>query len=224
MSHYGKRWTIDGLPTGLIMRSVPGNGKYTVVFEREFVSLEQIEAVNWAKPTIEYIGPHASEPGLPEGYGFVVDDIQYQSDLKTYHVVLQTARQYLGDVTGYQDQIAELESVAAEKDGTIAEQATQIQEQGDILAAQQAVIEDQATQIQEKDTALADKESLIENQESTIQNQTATISEQATQIQDQETIIENQAATIQELQEAGTAAELEAGLDAAYAEGVNSVE
>ena len=121
MSHYGKRWTIDGLPTGLIMRSVPGNGKYTVVFEREFASLEQIEAVNWAKPTIEYIGPHASEPGLPEGYGFVVDDIQYQSDLKTYHVVLQTASQYLGDVTGYQDQIAELESAAAEKDGTTAE-------------------------------------------------------------------------------------------------------
>lgn len=189
MSHYSKRWTIDGLPTGLIMRSVPGNGKYTVVFEREFVSLEQIEAVNWAKPTIEYIGPHASEPGLPEGYGFVVDDIQYQSGLKTYHVVLQTASQYLGDVTGYQDQIAELESAAAEKDSALAEQATQLQEQADVLTAQQAVIEDQATQIQE-----------------------------------QASTIEGQAATIQELQEAGTAAALEADLDAAYEEGVNSVE
>lgn len=175
MSYYGKRWTIDGLPTGLIMRSAPGNGKYTVVFEREFVSLEQIEAVNWAKPTIEYIGPHASEPGLPEGYGFVVDDIQYQSGLKTYHVVLQTASQYLGDVTGYQDQIAVLENSAAEKDSVIAEQAAQLQDQEDVLTAQQAVIEDQA-------------------------------------------------ATIQELQKTGTATALEAELDAAYVEGVNSVE
>lgn len=189
MSHYGKRWLIDGLPTGLIMRSTPGNGQYTVVFEREFVSLEQIEAVNWAKPTIEYIGPHASEPGLPEGYGFEVADIQYQSGLKTYHVVLKTASQYLGDVTGYQDQIAELESAAAEKDSALAEQATQLQEQADVLTAQQAVIEDQATQIQE-----------------------------------QASTIEGQAATIQELQEAGTAAALEADLDAAYEEGVNSVE
>lgn len=219
------KWLIDGVKAGLIMGpKIYNNGCYSADFSREHATLEQIEAINWKRPTIEYMGPHDSEPGLPEGYGFDVTKIEYLSGVRVYRVHLKTASQYLGDVTGYQDQIAELESAAAEKDSTIAEQANQIQEQGGVLAAQQAVIEDQAAQIQEKDTALADKESLIENQESTIQTQTATISEQATQIQDQETIIENQAATIQELQEAGTAAELEAGLDAAYAEGVNSVE
>ena len=98
MSHYGKRWTIDGLISGLIMRGST-NGRYIVVFEREFASLEQIEAINWERPTIEYIGPHGSEPGLPEGYGFEVEDIKYDSGAKAYRVVLKTASQYLGDVT-----------------------------------------------------------------------------------------------------------------------------
>lgn len=180
MSHYGKRWTIDGLISGLIMRGST-NGRYIVVFEREFASLEQIEAINWERPTIEYIGPHGSEPGLPEGYGFEVEDIKYDSGAKAYRVVLKTASQYLGDVTGYQTQIAELE-------GTVNEQASVIQTQ----------------------------ETTIEAQESTIQSQTATISEQ-------ECTIQEQAATIQTLQEAGTAAELEASLNASYEEGVESV-
>lgn len=175
MSYYGKEWLIDGLPTGLIMRNSPGNGCYVVVFEREYATLEQIEAINWAKPTIQYIGTHGNEQGLPEGYGFEVTAIEYYSGTKSYSVKIKTASQYLGDVTGYQDQIAVLENSAAEKDSVIAEQAAQLQDQEDVLTAQQAVIEDQA-------------------------------------------------ATIQELQEAGTAADLEAELDAAYVEGVNSVE
>ena len=100
MSHLGKRWKIDGLISGLIMRPVPG-GNYKVAFEREFASLEQIEAINWSRPTVEYIGPHGSEPGLPEGYGFDVVKITYDSGCKTYYVELKTAKQYLGDVTGY---------------------------------------------------------------------------------------------------------------------------
>lgn len=190
MSHYSKRWTIDGLPTGLIMRSVPGNGKYTVVFEREFVSLEQIEAVNWAKPTIEYIGPHASEPGLPEGYGFVVDDhpvSERPQNLPRGPADRQPVSGRCHWIPGSDRRAGKLRP--AEKDSALAEQATQLQEQADVLTAQQAVIEDQATQIQE-----------------------------------QASTIEGQAATIQELQEAGTAAALEADLDAAYEEGVNSVE
>ena len=105
MSLYGKRWLIDGLTAGMIMRSVPGNGQYTVVFEREFASLEQIEAVNWAKPTVEYIGPHGSEAGLPEGYGFEVADIQEQ-----------------------QETISEQTAALQEKEATITEQAATIQE------------------------------------------------------------------------------------------------
>lgn len=62
----------------------------------------------------------------------------------------------------------------------------------------------------EKDSTITAQASTIQSQESQIESQTATIQEQAT--------------TIQELREAGTAAELETGLDAAYEEGVNSVE
>ena len=189
MSAFGKRWMIDGVPAGPINRHYPSNGQYTVIFEREYASLEQIESINWAKPTIQYIGAHGSESGLPEGYGFEVQKIDYTSGTKHYTVTLKTASQYLGDVTGYQDQIAELQT-------TVTDQASTIQTQ----------------------------EATIENQESTIQTQTATISEQECTIQEQASTIEGQAATIQELQEAGTAADLEAGLDAAYEEGVNSVE
>lgn len=182
MSAFGKRWMIDGVPAGPINRHYPSNGQYTVIFEREYASLEQIEGINWAQPTVEYIWPHGKEAGLPEGYGFEVVNIDYDSGCKYYRVTLKTASQYLGDVTGYQDQIAELQT-------TVTEQASTIQTQ----------------------------ETTIENQESTIQVQTATISEQ-------ECTIQEQAATIQELQEGGTAAALEAELDAAYEEGVNSVD
>lgn len=172
---FGKRWMIDGVTAGPIDRHYPNNGHYSIIFEREYAFLEQIEKINWAKPTLRNISGRTNEPGLPEGYGFEVVKIEYTSSGRYYTVELQTASQYLGDVTEYQDQIAELEAAAAEKDSTI--------------------------------TA-----------------QTATISEQKGTIQEQASTIEGQAATIQELQEAGTAADLEAGLDAAYVEGVNSVE
>lgn len=159
MSLYGKRWLIDGLTAGMIMRSVPGNGQYTVVFEREFASLEQIEAVNWAKPTVEYIGPHGSEAGLPEGYGFEVADIRYQNSSRSYQVILKTASQYLGDVTGYQDQIAQLEAAAEEKDDTISAQASQIQEQTAALQEKEATITEQAATIQDQAATIEELES-----------------------------------------------------------------
>ena len=159
MSYYGKKWLIGGLPTGLIMRSTPGNGRYTVVFEREFASLEEIEAVNWAQPAIEYIGTGNAPPGLPEGYGFEVADIQYQNNTRSYHVILKTASQYLGDVTGYQDQIAELESEAAEKDSTISSQASQLQEQAAALSQQTATLQEQASTIADQAATIAELES-----------------------------------------------------------------
>ena len=186
---FGIRWKIDGVSAGPIDRVHGKNGEYRVIFERVYASLEDIETINLSQPAIEYVGVHKSEPGLPEGYGFEVLKIEYVSGTKHYVVSLKTASQYLGDVTGYQAQIADLESAAAEKDSTISTQATQLQ--------------DQAT--------------TIEAQASQLQDQAATIGEQAT-------TIEAQAAAIQELQEAGTAADLEAELDAAYEEGVNSVE
>lgn len=133
MSHLGKRWKIDGLISGLISRNAIG-GNYRVAFEREFASLEQIEAINWSRPTVEYIGPHGSEPGLPEGYGFDVVKITYDSNCKTYYVELKTAKQYLGDVTGYQDEIKALNNAAAEKDALIRDQNKKIIDLQDQLA------------------------------------------------------------------------------------------
>lgn len=154
-----KKWIIDGLPAGIIMRSNPSNGRYTVVFEREFASLEQIEAVNWDKPTVEYIGPHGSEDGLPEGYGFEVEDIRYRSSTKSFDVILKTASQYLGDVTGYQDQIDQLEAASAEKDDTISAQASQIQEQTAALQEKEATITEQAATIQDQAATIEELES-----------------------------------------------------------------
>lgn len=141
------------------MRSNPANGRYTVVFEREFASLEQIEAVNWDKPTVEYIGPHGSEDGLPEGYGFEVEDIRYRSSTKSFDVILKTASQYLGDVTGYQDQIDQLEAASAEKDDTISAQASQIQEQTAALQEKEATITEQAATIQDQAATIEELES-----------------------------------------------------------------
>ena len=134
MSHLGKRWKIDGLISGLISRNAIG-GNYRVAFEREFASLEQIEAINWSRPTVEYIGPHGSEPGLPEGYGFDVVKITYDSNCKTYYIELKTAKQYLGDVTGYQEEIAALNGTVAEKNAAIADLQEQLAEADELAIA-----------------------------------------------------------------------------------------
>ena len=129
-------WLIDGVAAGLIMGPpLCGNGKYTVDFDRKDATLEQIEGINWAKPAIQYTGVHEREQGLPEGYGFDVEKIEYHSCCKTYRVYLKVAAQYLGDVTGYQAQIAELEAAAAEKDSTITAQTAQLAEAKENLAA-----------------------------------------------------------------------------------------
>ena len=95
MSLYGEKFKIGGLSCGLVLRG-SANGEYRVVFEREYASLEQIEALEWDPPILE------GECILPEGYGFMVKDIQYSAATRSYHVVLQVGTQYLGDVTGYQ--------------------------------------------------------------------------------------------------------------------------
>lgn len=136
--YYGKRWIIDGVTAGPISRHYPRNGHYTVAFEREYASLEQIERIDWSKPSLQNISSCAVEPGLPEGYGFEVVKIEYDSACRTYRVELKTASQYLGDVTGYQAQITELEAAAAEKDNTISAQAAQLAENVEKLAAANA--------------------------------------------------------------------------------------
>lgn len=152
MSLYGANITIDGIVCGMVMRGSK-NGQYRAVFEREYATLEQIEAINWAQPTI------VGETILPTGYGYTVADIQYSMSSDSYTVILQVGDQYLGDVAGYQSQVAELQS---------------------------------------------------------------TVAQQSADIQTKEATIESQAQTIQELEAAGSAAELKEDLTEAYQEGVES--
>ena len=126
MGFYSTKWKFDGVQAAFMTRGIR-NGRYRVVFEREYASLEDIEGINWAQPTIERTDFRIkNELGLPEGYGFTVEGISYDYSAKSYTVELQVADQFLGDVTPYQEQIAQLESEAAEKDATIAEKEAAI--------------------------------------------------------------------------------------------------
>ena len=135
MSLYGDKFKIGGLSCGLVLRGGT-NGEYRVVFEREYASLEEIEALNWDPPTIE------GECILPAGYGFTVKDIQYSASTRSYHVVLQVGTQYLGDVAGYQAQVTELQGTIQEQAGTIAQQEETIQTQTATIDSQAAAIEE----------------------------------------------------------------------------------
>lgn len=120
MSFFGKYWKIDGVTASLITRGGQ-NGRYQVLFERENASLEQIEGINWAKPTIEKLTDRECELGLPEGYGFEVVNITYANNTRSYTVTVQTAQQYLGDVTEYQAQAAELQARVTDLTSQVAE-------------------------------------------------------------------------------------------------------
>lgn len=173
MSLYGNSITIDGITAGLVMRGGM-NGYYLVVFEREFASIEQIEGINWAKPTIE------GDCILPTGYGYELVNIDYKSATKSYTATVKVAEQYLGDVEGYQTQVAELEETITQKDAEISTKTSEIQSLNQT--------------IEQKDQELAAK--------------------------DQE--ITSKTQEIAELEAAGTAAQVEEQLAAAYKEGVES--
>ena len=110
MSLYGKKLKIGGVTCGLVARNSV-NGQYQAVFEREFASLEDIEAIDWDKPVIE------GDCLLPAGYGFTVEDISYSSATRSFTVMLKVAEQYLGDVAGFQAQAAELKGHGGQADG-----------------------------------------------------------------------------------------------------------
>lgn len=118
---------ICGVPFATLRRG-GGNGQYEVVFQRCDAALEDIEGIDWARPAVtEATDRYLSDP-LPEGYGFTVEDITYYHGTETWTVHLRTARQFLGDVTGYQAQVEALTAQAAEKERTIQTQAETIRE------------------------------------------------------------------------------------------------
>lgn len=128
MSLYGETWRIDGVSAGMILRG-SANGHYKVVIEREFAELPQIEAIHWEKPAVEHLRTdRPQEEGLPEGYGFQVVDITYDSTSRSYTVEVQTASQYLGDVTGYQAQVAQMQSQMEELTRQAAAAQTQVEQ------------------------------------------------------------------------------------------------
>lgn len=104
MSLYGNQITIDGVRCGYVHRDSGVNGRYRAVFEREFASIEQIEAINWMRPVVK--APKKEQCPLPVGYGFKVDKISYDSGTKSYEVIFHVAEQYLGDLTPYKADIA----------------------------------------------------------------------------------------------------------------------
>ena len=142
MSLYGEHWKIDDVTVGMIQRGSE-NGCYRVISEREYAELPQIEAISWQQPVIEHLRPEVpDEMGLPEGYGFAVERITYDSATRSYTVELKTARQYLGDVADYQAQVEELtvslsakEQEAAELRETVAAKEAAIEAQSQKLAA-----------------------------------------------------------------------------------------
>ena len=102
MSLYKNDITIGGVTCGMVLRG-GGNGSYTAVFEREKASLEEIRGIDWSKPEV------TGACLLPVGYGFTVADIRYSYSEDCYKVELRVSEQYLGDVTGYQAQVSDLE-------------------------------------------------------------------------------------------------------------------
>lgn len=126
MSNLGTRWEIDGIPAAFITRSAT-NGRYRVTFERSEASLEQIEQINWSAPALTNISGSAQELGLPAGYGFTLVDLCYQHTNRIFIAELQTAQQYLGDVTGYQEEIRQLNE-------TIRQQAEAVEQHSEQLS------------------------------------------------------------------------------------------
>lgn len=143
MSTFGKYWKIGGLIAGPIMRYGNVNGCYSIIFERENgATLEGIEAIDWARPDIERLPACTkSETELPEGYGFTVEKVTYDSGCRSFTVMLQTARQYLGDVTGYQAQLEALRSdTIALEDMTMALRADKASLEQQLEEADEAAI------------------------------------------------------------------------------------
>lgn len=120
---FGKHWKIDGLIAGPITRHGGVNGSYSILFERaNGATIEKIEAIHWDKPTVQRLPAcHENETGLPEGYGFQLGNIAYHHNTGHFEVTVATAKQYLGDVTGYQARIEELEGQAEALSGQVSE-------------------------------------------------------------------------------------------------------
>ena len=124
--YYSNKTSIDGVRCTVSPEGGLGSGKFRALFERELASLEQIEAIHWDMPQIA-----GDSAGLPAGCGYQVDDIAYDHATRTYHVAFHLADQHLGDVSGYQTRVAQLETdlAAAQEEASSAQAAAETAQQ-----------------------------------------------------------------------------------------------
>ena len=124
--YYSNKTSIDGVRCTVSPEGGLGSGKFRALFERELASLEQIEAIHWNMPQIA-----GDSAGLPAGCGYQVDDITYAHATCTYHVTFHVLTQYLGDVSGYQAQVAQLKTdlTAAQEEASSAQAAAETAQQ-----------------------------------------------------------------------------------------------
>lgn len=154
MSLYGEHWKIDGVIAGMVQRKQT-NGCYRVIIEREYAELPQIESIHWQQPVIEHLRTDfPDETGLPEGYGFEVVRITYDSGTRSYAVELRTAQQYLGDVSEYQSQVEKLAASLSAKEQEVTGLNETVKEKEAALAAQTEELE----ALREDGTAAAEKQ------------------------------------------------------------------
>ena len=122
-----EKWRIDGVPVKFIHRSGAG-GNYWVVFDKTKATLTEIEGINWAHPTVVRVDAANNDEGLPDGYGFDVVQITYSSLPKEYVAEIRTAKQFLGDVTGYVAEIEAQQATIAAKTAEIGDLNAQLAE------------------------------------------------------------------------------------------------
>lgn len=158
MSLYANKIKVNGIKCGMIQRG-GSNGEYVLTFEREFVSLEQIESIPWGTVEVTY-GSDVISQRLPEGYGFELADIQYHHNTRCYEVCIRTGAQYLGDVTEYQEQVEALENTVS----TLSEQAETLQAAADELTAEKAALTEQNAVLEEQAAMLAELEAAYDGQ------------------------------------------------------------
>lgn len=153
--YYSNNTTIGGVRCTVSPVGGLGSGRFRALFERELASLEQVEAISWAAPQIA-----GDSAGLPAGCGYQVDDITYAHGTRTYQVSFHVLEQYLGDVSGYQAQVTQLETdlAAAQEEAENAQQAAQAaQEQVTALEGSLETAQASAEQARESVTILAGK-------------------------------------------------------------------
>ena len=113
---FGANYSVNGHRTSG-ERRVDFNKGYSFLFERCFEenTLEEIEKIDWSHVTVKTLDANYPPCSLPEGYSFVVKDIQYIKCYDSFEVTIEVDKQYWGDVTPYQAQIDGLTASAAKR-------------------------------------------------------------------------------------------------------------